>query len=136
MDSELNRLNFSIKEDDSLKHISLILPIQIENLEELELESENKNSKFELNTKNLAYLYIKHDLLSSLKVKLNLVVNKEFLTFTTKISESKKKLIVSKDEVTKLIENIESDSLNHKIIIYHEQEAYFIRLKKFGLVSY
>ncbi|NQY80433.1 MAG: hypothetical protein HRT47_08985 [Candidatus Caenarcaniphilales bacterium] len=174
-------LNFSSKEDDSLKHVSLMLPnitvkeiqerlnsgeldykfqylqtkqsqeikeisirdfidklkdaslfedeIQVENLEELELESENKKIKFKLDTKDLAYIYIKHDLLSSLKVKLNLAANKEFLTFTTKILEAKKNLIVSKDEVAKLIENIESDSLDHKIVVYYEQEAYFIKLE-------
>lgn len=113
-----------------LKDASLFVDeINPEKLDEFDLESENQQVKFRLDTKDLAYTYIKHDLLSSLRSKLNLAIDKEFITFSTNISESKKNLIIPKDELAKLIENIEEDSLDHKIIIYYEQKSYFIKLE-------
>ena len=95
-----------------LKDASLFVDeINPEKLDEFDLESENQQVKFRLDTKDLAYTYIKHDLLSSLRSKLNLAIDKEFITFSTNISESKKNLIIPKDELAKLIENIEEDSL-------------------------
>ena len=117
---------------EKLKNASLFDDsIEISDLDEFSFNTNKDELCFTIDTKDLAYSYIKRDLLKSLNLKLTQCneSQQEFLTFHTLVSESKKSLIINKQELQKIIENISTDNLKHKIITYYEQDPYFISLE-------